>query len=106
MSWQIVTANRLVDGAVVYRGADGRWTTRLSAAAGAADQTAAKALLEAAQADAAAQIVVAPYLVEVEGEPGNWQPKSWKERIRSQGPTIPHDFTPDAEPRLAANGEP
>jgi hypothetical protein len=37
MSWQIVTANRLVDGAVVYRGADGRWTTRLSAAAGAAD---------------------------------------------------------------------
>ncbi|MFZ5792439.1 MAG: DUF2849 domain-containing protein [Pseudomonadota bacterium] len=106
MTWQIVTANRLVDGAVVYRGTDGRWTTRLSAAAGAVDETAAKALLAAAEGDAAAQIVVGPYLFEVEGEPGGWAPKSWRERIRAQGPTVPHDFTPDAEPRLAANGEP
>lgn len=105
MTWQIVTANRLADGAVVYRGADGRWTTRLAAALGAADETAAKALLEAAQADVAAQIVVGAYLFEVEGEPGGWVPTSWRERIRAEGPTIPHDFTPEAEPRLAANGE-
>ena len=37
------------------------------------------ALAALAEGDAAKQIVVGPYLVEVEGTPGHWQHKSWRE---------------------------
>jgi len=104
MTSQIVTANNLIDGAVVYRTAEGRWTTHIGAALGVGGEVEAKALLALAESDAARQIVVAPYLVEIEGTPGRWQHKSWRERIRAEGPTVPHDFTPEAEPRRAANG--
>ena len=104
MSRKILTANRLIDGAVVYRGTDGHWSTRIEAAESAADETAAKALLATGEADTARRIVVAPYLIEVEGEPGAWRLTSWRERIRAGGPTVPHDFAPAAEPRRAANG--
>jgi len=104
MSSQIVTANNLIDGAVVYRSAEGRWSTDIGQALGVSGEAEAKALLALAEADAGRQIVVAPYLVEVEGSAGHWQHKSWRERIRAEGPTVPHDFTPDAEPRRTANG--
>ncbi|QEX20516.1 hypothetical protein FRZ61_04330 [Hypericibacter adhaerens] len=104
MTAQIVTANNLLDGAVVYRTPEGRWTTHIGAAQGAAGEAEAKALLAQAEADALHQIVVGPYLVEVEGAPGHWEYKSWRERIRAEGPTVPHDFTPEAEPRRTANG--
>ena len=45
----VVTANRLDDGAVVYRTADGDWTTRLEQAAIATTAPAAAELLAAAQ---------------------------------------------------------
>jgi uncharacterized protein DUF2849 len=104
MTSQIVTANTLIDGAVVYRTPEGRWTPHIGAAQGVAGEAEAKTLLALAEGDAAKQIVVGPYLVEVEGVPGHWQHKSWRERIRAEGPTVPHDFTPDAEPRRTANG--
>jgi hypothetical protein len=104
MTFQIVTANNLIDGAVVYRTAEGRWSADIGQALGVSGEAEAKALLALAETDAARQIVVGPYLVEVEGEPGQWQHKSWRERIRAEGPTVPHDFTPDAEPRRTASG--
>jgi hypothetical protein len=104
MTSQIVTANNLIDGAVVYRTPEGRWSTHIGAAQGVVGEAESKALLALAEGDVARQIVVAPYLVEVEGTPGHWQHKSWRERIRAEGPTVPHDFTPEAEPRRAANG--
>ncbi|MGH6940722.1 DUF2849 domain-containing protein [Hypericibacter sp.] len=104
MTSQIVTANELVEGAVVYRTPEGSWTTRIDGAQGVVGEAEAKALLALAEADVAKQIVVGPYLVEVEGTPGHWQHKSWRERIRAEGPTVPHDFTPAAEPRRTANG--
>ena len=104
MTSQIVTANSLIDGAVVYRTAEGRWSTDIGQALGVGGEAEAKALLALAEGDAARQIVVGPYLVEVEGISGQWQQKSWRERIRAEGPTVPHDLTPGAEPRRAANG--
>jgi hypothetical protein len=101
MTSQIVTANELVNGTVVYRTPEGRWTTHIGAAQGVVGEPDAKALLALAEADVARQLVVGPYLVEVEGTPGHWQHKSWRERIRAEGPTVPHDFTPDVEPRRA-----
>jgi len=46
----VVTANRLGDGAVVYRTADDDWTTELASAAVVA-ASAAAALLQRAEAD-------------------------------------------------------
>ncbi len=83
----VVTANRVGDGAVVYRRADGGWTTALAAAAVATDAGAAQALVKAAAADDlhAVGSYVAPVNLTRDGEirPGNL-----RERIRLRGPTI------------------
>ena len=47
----VVTANRVGDGAVVYRRADGGWTTDLRAAAVTTDGSTARDLMQAAAAD-------------------------------------------------------
>ena len=57
----VVTANRLRDGAVIYRVADGRWTTDLAAASvvttepAARELLAARATVEALQVDGVAR---------------------------------------------------
>lgn len=90
----VVTANRLGDGAVIYRSPDGGWTTSLMAAAVVTTPFEADALLNAAQADGVR--AVGPYVAPVEVTadrrvlPGNL-----RERIRVAGPTI-------ALPALAA----
>jgi len=47
----VITANRLGDGAVIYRATDGGWTTQLDAAAVATTAQAAKDMLTIATAD-------------------------------------------------------
>jgi len=95
---QIVTANRLRDGAVVFRRADGSWTLRVEEAA-SADAAAAPALLAAAEQDAAAALVVAPYLVEVTPGAGGLVPTAYRERIRAFGPSRAfHAETPSRPP--------
>ncbi len=83
----VVTANRLGDGAVIYRTAAGRWTTELAAAAVVETTPAATELLTAAAADKleAVDVYVAPVRVTAERRvlPGNL-----RERIRSGGPTV------------------
>ena len=80
---QIATANRLRDGAVVFRRTDESWGLRVEEAA-MADAADADALLDAAKRDAAAALVVEPYLVEV--DPAG-APVSYRERIRAYGPS-------------------
>jgi hypothetical protein len=83
----VVTANRVGDGAVVYRRADGGWTTKLDGAAVATDASGARELVKAAVADdlRAVGAYVAPVKVAADGEvrPGNL-----RELIRLGGPTI------------------
>jgi hypothetical protein len=83
----IVTANRLSDGAVVYRTLDGQWATILEQAAVVSNATAANALLAAAAADdvGAVGAYVAP--VELDAE-GTVRPGNLREAIRSAGPTF------------------
>lgn len=83
---QIVTANRLGDGRVVYRDAEGRWVETVAAAV-VLDVAAAKAAVEAAGADVAARLIVEPYAVDVTVTGGGVVPKSMRERIRAGGPT-------------------
>ena len=83
----VVTANRLADGAVVYRRADGGWTTRLDGAAVVTSVSAARDLLAAATTDQirAVGAYVAPVTVAADGEV---QPGNLREAIRSSGPTV------------------
>jgi hypothetical protein len=84
MVLQAVTANRLADGAVVFRCGDGQWALRVEEAAVAADGT---VLLGAAERDAAAALVVGPYLIEVETAGGQPAPTGYREQIRAYGPS-------------------
>ena len=83
----VITANRLGDGAVVYRSSDGTWTTELAAAAVVTTTPAATELLTAALADRlrAVDAYVAP--VQVSPEQGV-RPGNLREWIRCNGPTI------------------
>ena len=83
----IVTANRLADGAVVYRTLDGQWATRLEQAAVVSTAPAASALLAAAAADDIG--AVGAYVAPVElDQQGNVRPGNLREAIRSAGPTF------------------
>src|SRR6516165_2689834 len=83
----VITANRLGDGAVVYRTRDGRWSNRLDEAAVVNNAPAATTLLAAAVADdiSAVGAYVAPVRLGADGRP---EPVNLRERIRSAGPTI------------------
>ena len=82
----VVTANRLGDGAVVYRTVDDDWTTDLASAAVVAAPAAAE-LLQRAEADGVR--AVGPYIAPVELAPDNRVlPGNLRERIRLAGPDL------------------
>jgi hypothetical protein len=83
----VASANRLVDGVVVYLDEAGQWTTRLERAAVARDKRGGEILLERARAEAFG--VVDPFLVAVDEEDnGTLLPISLRERIRASGLTF------------------
>jgi len=83
----VITANRVADGAVVYRGADGGWTTRLDHAAVATDAAIAHALIKQAAADDLR--AVGAYVAPVKFSPdGAVRPGNLRELIRLGGPSI------------------
>jgi uncharacterized protein DUF2849 len=83
----VVTANRLADGAVIYRTTQGDWTNDLAGAAVVTTAPDATALLTGALADKlrAVDAYVAPVELTAERRivPGNL-----RERIRCGGPTV------------------
>ena len=83
----VITANRLGDGAVIYRSAQGSWTNDLAAAAVVTTTPAATELLTAALADRIK--AVDPYVAPVELTPDQRVlPGNLRERIRFNGPTV------------------
>ncbi len=83
----VVTANRVGDGAVVYRRADGGWTTDLHGAAVATSTAGAQELIKAAVADDLR--AVGPYVAPVKlAADGKVRPGNLRELIRLAGPTI------------------
>ena len=85
---QVLTANRLLEGDVVYLTAAGGWSTELAEATvieGAEEE--ARRLAQAQEA-VAARRVVGPYLMQVAPQSGGPQPLSQREHIRARrGPT-------------------
>ncbi len=93
---EILTANRLYDGDVVYRTAAGDWVDDVDAAElidGAEQLAAAEA---AAQADVKASRVLDVVTIKVEVVDGRIMPTRLRERIRAFGPTVKSDHRPDA----------
>ncbi|MEO8113020.1 MAG: DUF2849 domain-containing protein [Phenylobacterium sp.] len=80
-----LTANRLIDGEVVFW-SDGQWVERFAdAQLFAVDDPKA----EAAEAHGKNQptVVVEPYLIDLSEVEGVWAPVSYRERVRALGPT-------------------
>ena len=88
---QILTANRLRDGEVVYwRGGD--WADSFSDADIFEDEVLAKRALEAAARFVIGRVVVNPYLFAVARDEAGVRPLEERERIRAAGPTIRRDL--------------
>ncbi len=88
---QILTANRLLDGEVVYLAADGAWVETLDAAAVLATKAEGEvALATGAKAELNQEIVHA-YLFDVVDAPV-LKPVKQREIIRAAGPTVRTDL--------------
>ncbi len=88
---QMLTANRLRDGDVLYRKGDG-WVLALADGDVFGDEAAAQAALAAAQGEAGRNEFVSPYLFEVRIVDGRIIPVKEREVIRAAGPTVRHDL--------------
>jgi len=96
---QVLTANRLDDGQVVYLAAGAAWTHRLAEAHVADDDDTAAALQAAAEQAVARRAVVDPYLFEVDPQGGTPRPLRMREAIRARGPSVRPDLGHQAAER-------
>jgi sulfite reductase (NADPH) hemoprotein beta-component len=88
----IVTANRLRDGIVIYRDAEGAWVETIDQALILDDTTQAQTALEAARADERKNLIIDPFLAEVILEAQGPKAVTMRNAIRAKGPTI--DYLP------------
>jgi hypothetical protein len=94
---QIVTANRLSDGVVLFMDAAGGWTDDFALAAVYPDAVTLAAALTLAAEAVAACLLVDPYGIEVELRNGHYAPKALREAIRASGPTVRRDLGKQAQ---------
>ena len=87
MTVQVLTANRLRDGLVVYLSDQGEWSLNISSGQIATNEARAEVLLAIGQAAEAAQEIVGPYLIEIGGDDDNLQPVRYREVVRATGPS-------------------
>jgi hypothetical protein len=108
----VITANRLTDGVVVFQTAEKAWSEDFNRAAVLADPQATADALALAKRDEASNLVVDAYVVPVEERNGHIAPKALREAIRAAGPTNRRDLgkqamglAPRAAPRAAAEAD-
>ncbi|HCK19692.1 MULTISPECIES: DUF2849 domain-containing protein [Thalassospira] len=92
MSLQVVTANRLEDGLVVFLTSDGSWSENINDARTAEDKEAANALLAEASAPELDTVIVGPYLIDVEQQGTDLVPTKYREVLRTKGPSVREDL--------------
>ena len=88
---QILTANDLLEGDVVFLAANG-WSRNINDAEIAHDKAAAKALEAGGSAAVAGNRVVEPYLIDIEHNDDGIEPIVFRERMRSLGPSVRRDL--------------
>jgi hypothetical protein len=81
-----ITANRLIDGDVVFWKA-GQWVEQFADAQFFADDETAAGEAAVEVAKSQPKVIVDPYLIDIVEAPGGWAPVSYRERIRALGPT-------------------
>jgi hypothetical protein len=86
---EIVTANRLGDGRVVFQATSG-WSEGIDDAEVLESKTAVELAIARANRDAAANRVVEPYAIEVKRTAAGLVPLRLRERIRAEGPSAGH----------------
>ena len=86
MKLDIVSANRLTDGRVVYLTRDDGWSESIIDGRTAATEEESSTLLADAERAVAAGIIVSPYLVSMADNGGAFAPLHFRERIRLFGP--------------------
>nr|WP_194299845.1 DUF2849 domain-containing protein [Acetobacter conturbans] len=90
----VITANRLLDGIVVWRAADGSWKERITDAA-PIPNTEVEGLLSTLQGNAQKLGLVGVYGVQVQDDTGGKiVPVTSRERIRAFGPSVHPQFSP------------
>jgi hypothetical protein len=101
---KVISANRLVDGIVIYMGSDGSWHESLARAKIFAAEAEAEAGLSSARADVKRNLIIDPFFVEIsfaddcigqESGEKSMHALSLRNKIRACGPTI------DYAPRIA-----
>jgi hypothetical protein len=93
MTQQVISANRLGDGIVVYLAADNSWCELISGSVIALDETAADAMLAEAKQAEQQRVVVDPYLIDVAEVDGEVRPTKYREFIRATGPSVRPDLS-------------
>ena len=93
MTQQVLSANRLRDGIVVYLTRHNTWSELIATGEIVGSETGAADLLVRAQHAAAERVVVDPYLIEIAGIDGEIRPIKYREFIRATGPTIRPDLS-------------
>jgi hypothetical protein len=88
---QVLTANRLGDGAVVFLNFDGDWVATLAGVVIARSPDEARGLAARGLFDAGRNLVVDPYLVEMREVAGALLPLRQRDRVRLDGPSILDD---------------
>ena len=96
MSDQVLTANRLSDGAVVYLTGSGDWSEWIAESRIAGDAAASAALLAAGLDVADGQVADSPYLIDVITDGGDLRPLRYREQIRAFGPSVHPGFNKQA----------
>jgi hypothetical protein len=108
----VITANRLSDGVVVFQTAGQAWSEDFNRAAVLADPQATAGALARAKEDEASNLIVDAYAVAVEERNGHFAPKALREAIRAAGPTNRRDLgkqamglAPRAGPKAATEAD-
>ncbi len=85
---KVITANRLIDGRVVYLTRENDWSRRLADARPIEDEETLARLLALAETHVRARRVVEVYAFPVVRTDGGLVPVSQRERIRTYGPSL------------------
>lgn len=85
---QMIIANRLTDGLVVFYTDEAGWSVHIAEGAVIEDEADATRMLTAAQADEVRCIVVDPNLIDVSVDGESPRPVAIREAIRAFGPTV------------------
>ncbi|MAI80949.1 MAG: hypothetical protein CL917_18565 [Deltaproteobacteria bacterium] len=89
---QVVIANRLRDGIVVFLGTNHTWVEQLQDCTPSESKEDGQRLMDISQEAADQQEIVDPNLIEVEKRGQTWHAIKMREEMRAKGPTVREDL--------------